>query len=104
MTTDTPIHILARLEVGLRTDAAHLKQLEQDLAVTLHNARQFGMKHGSPDDWTASWSQQWDNVEGHLRRIRMCVGEMHDSIENRDSESRNVGLKAWEKEARSWSS
>ena len=44
MTTDKPIHILARLEVGFRTDATHLKELEQDLAVTLLSARQFGRK------------------------------------------------------------
>jgi len=30
MTTDKPIHILARLGVGFRADAAHLKELEQD--------------------------------------------------------------------------
>ncbi len=96
MTIDKPIHILARLEVGFRTDATHLKELEQDLAVTLRSARQFGRKHGSPDDWTTSWDQQWDNVEGHLRRIRMLVGEMHDCIESRDRERRNLALEAWE--------
>jgi len=96
MTTDKPIHILARLEVGFRTDAAHLKELEQALAVTLLNARQFGRKHGSPDDWTTNSDQQWDNVEGHLRRIRMLVSEMHDGIESRDRESREGALAAWE--------
>lgn len=69
MTTDKPIHILARLEVGFRTDAAHLKELEQALAVTLLNARQFGRKHGSPDDWTTNWDQQWDNVDAERPRV-----------------------------------
>ena len=64
MTSNKPIHILARLEIGFRTDYAHLKELEEELAVTLQCARNFGREHSSPDDWNKNWHQQWDNVAG----------------------------------------
>ena len=96
MTNDKTAPVLARLELGFRTDSAQLKELEKDLTVTLQNARHFGRKHGSPDDWNKNWHQQWDDVEGILRRIRVLVHEMDQSIENCDSDRLNKALEAWE--------
>jgi hypothetical protein len=96
MTNDETTHILARLEIGFRTDSAHLKELEKDLSVTLQCARHFGKQHGSPEDWNTNWHQQWDNVEGLLRRIKVLVHEMDGSIESNDSDRLKRALAAWE--------
>jgi hypothetical protein len=96
MINERPTHILARLEIGFRTDSAHLKELEKDLTVTLLNARNFGRKHGSPDDWNTNWHQQWDNVEGILRRIRVLVNEMDGAIESSDCDRFKKVLETWE--------
>ena len=95
MTNDRTTAILARLEIGFRTDSAHLKELETDMTVTLERARHFGKKHGSPGDWNTNWRQQWDNVEGILRRIRVLVNEMDDSIESSNSDRLKKALKTW---------
>ena len=96
MTSHETTHILARLEIGFRTDSARLKELDKDLTVTLQRARQFGRKHGSPQEWNTNWCQQWDNVEGLLRRIRVLVNEMDCSIESNDSDRLRKALAAWE--------
>jgi hypothetical protein len=96
MINESPTHILARLEIGFRTDSTHLKELEKDLTVTLKNARNFGRKHGSPDDWNTNWNQQWDNVEGILRRIRVLANEMDVAIESSDSDRFKKALEAWD--------
>ena len=96
MKNDETTHILARLEMGFRTDAAHLKELEKDLNVKLESARHFGKTHGSEDDWKTSWHQQWDNVEGLLCRIRVLVDKMDGSIESNDSDRLERALVTWE--------
>jgi len=96
MTNDKLTHTLARIQLGFRTDAAHLKELEQDLTLTLLCARQFGMKHGTPDAWNASWEQQWDKVEVRLHRLRVLVNEMNDCIEWNDRARFKEALAAWE--------
>lgn len=96
MMNDRTIHSLARLESGLRTGSAHLQKLEQDLSAAVQRARHFGKDHGSPDDWKANWHQQWDHVEGLLRRIRLLVIEMCSSIESSDSDRLKVALETWE--------
>ena len=97
MTTDTDKtpHILARLEIGFRTDSAHLKELEKDLTVALQCARNFGSKHGRPDDWNANWQQQWDDVERVLDRIKMRVNEVGGSIASNDNGRLQSALKSW---------
>lgn len=95
MTNDDTTRVLARLEIGFRTNATHLKHLEKDLNVALQSARHFGRKHGSPDDWNADWDRQWDNVEGILCRVRLLVNEMDGSIENSDSDRLNRALAGW---------
>ena len=96
MTNDKTAPVLARLEIGFRTDSAQLKELEKDLTVTLQSVRHFGRKHGSPDDWNKNWHQQWDNVEEILRRIRALVHEMDQSIENCDCDRLKKALEAWD--------
>jgi hypothetical protein len=96
MTNDKTHLILARLELGFRTDAAHLNKLEKDLTVTLQSARHFGKQHGAPDDWNTRWHQQWECVEGILRRIRVLVIEMSSSIASNDSARCKTALEAWE--------
>lgn len=83
-TNDKSIHFLALLETGFRTDAAHLKELEKDLAETLHLARFFGKKHGSPEDWNTKWHQSWSEVERSLLRIKTAVNEVDAAIESSD--------------------
>lgn len=88
--------LLARLEIGFRTDSARLKELETTLAETLQNARQFGQRHGPPDDWNTHWQQQWDTVEAILGRIRERVLEMERSMEGSDAGDLQRALSAWE--------
>ena len=87
-----PTHILARLEIGFRTDAAHLKEWEKDLMGALQRARNFGAKHGSPDDWQTHWRARWDEVETLLGRIRIQVEEMRGAIQSARFE---MALAAW---------
>ncbi len=94
-TSKTP-HILARLEIGFRTDSARLKQLEKDLTVTLQCARRFGKLHGSPNEWNTNWHQQWDIVEGVLRRINVLVNEMDGAIHSSESDRFKKALERWE--------
>jgi hypothetical protein len=96
MTNDKTAHILARLEIGFRTDAVRLKALEQALAVTLADARHFGRRHGSPDEWNSTWNTQWDQVEGIVRRINDRVRELEGSMEGSDPGRLAKALAAWE--------
>lgn len=96
MTTHDTARLLARLETGFRTDAAQLTKLEEELAVTLQNARHFGEKHGSPDDWNTRWYQQWYQVERSLAHIRIRVRELDGSIESNDRERLKRALTDWE--------
>ncbi len=87
---------LAGLALGLRTDAAHMKELEQDLAAALQGARLFGAKSGTPDISSTNWQHQWDNVEARLIRVRLLVNEMHECIECQDTTRLKQALEAWE--------
>lgn len=96
MTNDRTTHILAHLEIGLRTNAAHIQELEEDLIEALQRTRHFGREHGAPDGWNTHWHQQWNLVEDNLLRIRMLVVEMCSSIESSDSERLKMALGTWE--------
>ena len=95
MNIEIPAHILVRLEIGFSTDSARLKELEQELTETLQGLRHFGLKHGPPDDWNATWDQQWDQVEAVLRRIRVLVNELDGSIESSETDRLQRALKTW---------
>ena len=62
MKTHSKPHILARLEVGLRTDASRLIELEQALINVLQRGRGLGVEYGSPGDWNNAWGHHWDLV------------------------------------------
>jgi len=96
MMNNKQTHILARLEIGFRMDAAHLWELEKDLIVTLQSARHFGRAHGSAGEWNTDWHRQWDNVEGILQRTRVLVNAMQDAIESRDGVRTEEALVAWD--------
>ncbi len=95
MSNKRTTHILARLEIGFRTDAARLIELEQELTKALQRARQFGREQGSPDAWNTSWQQQWDNVEGILHRIRAQVHELRGCVESNEPDRFQKALAAW---------
>lgn len=96
MTNNQSPHILARLEMGFRTDSARLKELEQELATTLRHARRFGTDHGSPLDWNTSWHHQWDKAEDILHRIQALVKDMDDSILSNDPDRLTKAVRTWE--------
>lgn len=87
---------LAVLELGLRTDAVHLKELERDLALTLQSARLFGVTYRASDVSNTNWQHQWDNVEARLIRIRLLVNVMNDCVECQDMARLKQALEAWE--------
>lgn len=95
MSAEIPTHILVRLEIGFRTDSTRLQALDQELTETLQGLRQFGQEHGAPDDWNATWDQQWDHVEAVLRRIRVLVNELDGSIASSENDRLQRALTTW---------
>ncbi|OYW31081.1 MAG: hypothetical protein B7Z47_02145 [Chthoniobacter sp. 12-60-6] len=95
MKTHSKTHILARLESGLRTDAARLDELEQELALVLQRGRGLGAEYGSPGDWTTAWGHHWDQVEIILCRIHDLVSEVQDGIQSHDPERHTRALQTW---------
>ena len=80
MTHNRPTHLLARLEIGFRTDSARLQTLEQDLTATMQSARGFGKQSGSSEVWNTSWDQQWEHVEKLQHGIHVQVMEMQRAL------------------------
>jgi hypothetical protein len=95
MKTHSKTHILARLEIGLRTDAAHLAELEQALLLVLQRGRGLGDEYGSPGDWNNAWSHHWDLVENILRRIHSLVLKVQEDIQSRDADHHAKALQTW---------
>jgi len=96
MNNNRTTHILARLEIGFRTDAEHLKELEKNLTLVLQRVRQLGTEHGSVSDWHTNWQRQWDYIEEILRRISALVNNMDGCINNSDGERLGQVLGIWE--------
>ncbi len=88
-------HILARLELGLRTDSSRLIELEADLLTLLRNARGLGDEYGSPGDWNTAWCHHWDRVAANLLRIHHLVNEMSDAIASSENTRLSKALEAW---------
>lgn len=88
--------ILARLEVGLRTQSSHLIQLEEDLVRTLRRARDLGDEFGSSGDWSTAWRHHWDRVEDILQRIRGRVQEMDQAVNKHESSRLTEVMAAWD--------
>lgn len=90
-------YILARLEIGLRTDSSRLIELEQDLILALRRARGLGEEFGSPGDWNTAWCHHWDHVEAILHRIRRLVTGMEQAINSNEASRLTVAMELWEK-------
>lgn len=93
--THSKTHILARLELGLRTDAARLTKLEQELILVLQRGRGLGAEYGSPGDWNNAWGHHWDLVETILRRIHTLVAEVLDDIDSHETDRHTKALQTW---------
>jgi hypothetical protein len=90
------LHILARVELGLRTNSTRLMELEHDLAATLARARGLGVEYGSPGDWNVAWGHHWDQIENTLARIHARVHEIHAAIGSTAPDRLSQALAAWE--------
>lgn len=95
--THSKTHILARLEIGLRTDAARLSELEEELIHVLQRGRGLGAEYGSPGDWINAWGHHWDLVEKILCRIHYFVSEVQDGIQSHDTNRHEKVLQTWTK-------
>lgn len=97
MMTHSKPHILARLEIGLRTDAKHLTKLEDELRLVLQRGRGLGTEYGSPGDWSNAWAHHWDLVERILCRIHDLVSEVQDGVQSHDTNRHEKALQTWTK-------
>ncbi len=88
-------HILARLEIGLRTDAARLLELEQALILMVKRGRGLGAEYGAPADWNTAWGHHWDLVESILLRTHQLVVEVQDGIQSHEPDRHAKALQTW---------
>ena len=95
MMTHQNTHILARLEIGLRTDSARLIELGQALTRELQRGRGLGAEYGSPGDWNTAWGHHWDLVEIILRRIHTLVAEVQNCIQGYEGDRHAKALQTW---------
>ena len=93
---DNETHILSLLEIGSRLDAAHLKELEAALSLSLHSGRQFASLKGLPDNWHVAWQRNWDKIETILRRTTALVNEMAGRLDSHESDHLQHATAAWE--------
>jgi hypothetical protein len=96
MSTDKVAPVLARLEVGFRTDLAQLEQLEGELKKALRHARNFTGFNGVLDQRNMVWEKQWDKVEGILARTMVLVEAMEEAVESGEEDRLHEALRAWE--------
>lgn len=96
MKNDRTSRILSRLETGLRTDSARLKQLDRDFGVTLRSARDLGLEQDFSEEWDATWNQRWVIIEDLLLQISGLVSGMDSAIESSDGGRLKEALDAWE--------
>lgn len=97
MKTQSKTHILARLEIGLRTDAERLTELEEQLTHMLQRGRGLGDEYGSPGDWNNAWGHHWDQVQLMLSQIHGLVSEVQDGIQSHDKNRHEKALETWTK-------
>jgi hypothetical protein len=93
---DEATHILSLLEIGSRIDAAHLKELEAALSVSLRSGRHFGTKQGFPESSDLNWQGNWDNVEKILNRTQVWMSEMEGGLASHASGHLERATVAWE--------
>ena len=87
--------ILARLNVGFRTDSTRLNALEQHLDLTLRTARTLGSQPGLTPEWNADWNQHWDQIETALGHLRVQLGEMAGFVGAAGTGTLDSALTAW---------
>ena len=85
-----------RLELGFRTDSARLSELEQTLNATIHSARLFGNRQGTPDERERLWHRQWDDVTGILGQIRRLVAQIEATLAGPAPDRRETALRLWQ--------
>jgi len=96
LNVDEATHILNLLEIGSRTDAAHLKELEKALSVSLHSGRHFGTMQGLPEISDMNWQRNWDDVEKILIRTKALMNEMAGWLDSQESDHLKRAAAAWE--------
>ena len=96
MNTEEATHILTRLEIGSRIDAAHLKELAEGLFASLHTGRDIGVRQGLPETPDRNWQRNWDKIEKILSRTRVLMNEMTSGLENHESGHLKRATAAWE--------
>lgn len=97
MITHSKTHILARLEIGLRTDAARLAELEQQLTHVLQRGRGLGSAQVSPAEWNIAWDHHWDLVKIILCRIHDLVSEIQNDVQSSATDRHHQALQTWAK-------
>lgn len=96
MSTDKVTPVLARLEVGFRTDLAQLEQLQGEFKNALQHARNFSRLQGLLDRRNTVWEEEWDKVEGILARTMVLVEAMEEAVESGEEDRLHEALRAWE--------
>lgn len=90
-----PTQPLNRLELGFRTDSARLRELEQTLNTTIHSARLFGNRQGTPAERERQWHRQWDDVTGILGLVRQLVARIEVTLAGTTPDRRETALGLW---------
>ncbi len=96
MNNDRTSRILSRLETGLTTDSARLKQMSHDFTATLRSARNLGLEQHFLPEWDATWNRRWVIVEDLLLRINEGVSTMDAAIARTDDAWLKDAMDAWE--------
>lgn len=96
MNTHQTSQIASQLETGLRSDSAHLKQLDRDFAVTMRRARDLGLEQKFTQEWNTTWLQRWSIVDGHLVSISGLVNTMDEAIHSALRDRLKMAMNAWE--------
>lgn len=96
MNTDNIPPLLARLESGLRTDVARLKQLENELAETLHDARGVGTTQSPQPEWNTRWQELWSRAELSLKKIQTDLQAIQEKISSSETDRLQQALSLWE--------
>ncbi len=96
MSRHSPAETETRLELGFRTDSARLRELEQTLNLTIHSARLFGTRQGTPAERERLWHRQWDDVTGILGLVRHLVVRIEATLAGTAPDRREKALGLWQ--------
>ncbi len=96
MTESNPQRLLARLNVGFRTDSTRLMALEQHLNLTLRTARSLGLQPGVTPDWTSDWNRHWDRIETALGCLRTRLETLSQFVGSSATGTLDDALMSWD--------